>query len=271
MIEIEEQVRRYAVDVAGPPLGGSPADLAQAGRARRRGSRWVLAAALALFVTGAGLVVARVSNDTASGPVATDPTTSDPATTSSVVAEARTQPYALPPETADVAGVLVDGDRYVFRYSVGADEFRLSRYAPGSVPSTPMTSDDLDRLMASNQDSPELRQLSLPGFESVYIQCGGGLQSAPSLGVSAFDFTASATAFWIQDEHEMSLSLVGEPPERGRASDGSAATCPRSADVDLLEQALLIIRPVGRSQLDAAIDSTPLTLGRYGRAIDPPR
>jgi hypothetical protein len=51
MIAIEDQIRRYATDVAGPALGAPPADLDVVGHPRHRG-RWVLVAALVVFIAG---------------------------------------------------------------------------------------------------------------------------------------------------------------------------------------------------------------------------
>jgi hypothetical protein len=76
MTTIEEQIRRYAVDVAGPPVGDVPADLGAVG-ARHHIGRWILVAALALFIAGLGYVAAQTS-DSSSPPVATTPETTAP-------------------------------------------------------------------------------------------------------------------------------------------------------------------------------------------------
>ena len=73
----------------------------------------------------------------------------------------------------------------------------------------------------------------------------------------------------------MSLGLVGTgtPPRISFDQDGtpvgldSAAGCPTLEDGDILQQALLAPRTVDHSQLD----SMPLTIGKYGCAIEAPR
>lgn len=58
MITLEDQIRRYATDVAGPALGAPPADLDALGSPRHRG-RWVLVAALIVFIAGLTWVATR--------------------------------------------------------------------------------------------------------------------------------------------------------------------------------------------------------------------
>jgi hypothetical protein len=58
MITLEDQIRRYAVDVAGPAMAEPPADLDQVGHPRHRG-RWVLVAALVVFIAGLTWVATR--------------------------------------------------------------------------------------------------------------------------------------------------------------------------------------------------------------------
>jgi hypothetical protein len=58
MITLEEQIRRYATDVAGPAAGEPPTDLFDLGRPRHRG-RWLLVAALAVFVAGISWIAVR--------------------------------------------------------------------------------------------------------------------------------------------------------------------------------------------------------------------
>lgn len=91
MITLEDQIRRYATDVAGPAVGEPPADLLAFTRPRHRG-RWVLVAALALFIAGLAYV-ATSSHDTSSPAVTTPETTA---------------PRVVPPQ---VTSRLTDGDR----------------------------------------------------------------------------------------------------------------------------------------------------------------
>ncbi len=70
MITLEDQIRRYATDVAGPAVGEPPADLLAFTRPRHRG-RWVLVAALALFIAGLGSLIALTT------PTSPPPTTTD--------------------------------------------------------------------------------------------------------------------------------------------------------------------------------------------------
>lgn len=58
MITLEDQIRRYATDVAGPAVGEPPADLGAIGRPHHRG-RWVLVAALVVFIAGLTWVATR--------------------------------------------------------------------------------------------------------------------------------------------------------------------------------------------------------------------
>jgi hypothetical protein len=58
MITLEDQIRRYAVDVAGPAVAEPPADLGTVGHSRHRG-RWVLVAALVVFIAGLTWVATR--------------------------------------------------------------------------------------------------------------------------------------------------------------------------------------------------------------------
>lgn len=52
MIELEDQIHRYATDVAGPALADPPGDLAEVGGRQANRGRWMLVAALVLFVAG---------------------------------------------------------------------------------------------------------------------------------------------------------------------------------------------------------------------------
>jgi hypothetical protein len=58
MITLEDQIRRYATDVAGPAVDAPPADLDLVGRPRHRG-RLVLVAALVVFIAGLTWVATR--------------------------------------------------------------------------------------------------------------------------------------------------------------------------------------------------------------------
>ncbi|HEY6534095.1 MAG TPA: hypothetical protein VIY72_17425 [Acidimicrobiales bacterium] len=75
MIAIEDQVRRYATDVAGPAIAAPPADLAQVGSHQSHRGRWLLVAALVLFVIGltAVAVIARPTDESEAPSVATEP------------------------------------------------------------------------------------------------------------------------------------------------------------------------------------------------------
>jgi len=75
MITLEDQIRRYATDVAGPAVGEPPADLLQVTRPHHRG-RWALVAALALFI--AGLAYVATSSHDSSSPAVTTPETTPP-------------------------------------------------------------------------------------------------------------------------------------------------------------------------------------------------
>jgi len=80
MITLEEQIRRYAVDVAGPAAGEPSSDLVEVGRPRHRG-RWVLAAALVIFIAGLTWVATRpseLSDAPTVDTIETPPTTSIP-------------------------------------------------------------------------------------------------------------------------------------------------------------------------------------------------
>lgn len=61
MIRLEEQIRRYATDVAGPAVAAPPVDLDAVSRPRHRG-RWALVAALVIFIAGLTWVATRPSD-----------------------------------------------------------------------------------------------------------------------------------------------------------------------------------------------------------------
>lgn len=67
MITLEDQIRCYATDVAGPAMGDAPADLLEVTRPRHRG-RWALVAALALFIAGLAYVATRPAGTTDPNP-----------------------------------------------------------------------------------------------------------------------------------------------------------------------------------------------------------
>jgi hypothetical protein len=105
MIAIEDQIRRYAIDVAGPAAGAPPADLDVVGHPRHRG-RWVLVAALVVFIAGLTWVATRPTELGDRPSVDTVPTTP----TTAVPADAISRPESVQPcEDAGPVGVQLTG------------------------------------------------------------------------------------------------------------------------------------------------------------------
>lgn len=69
---LEDQIRRYATDVVGPPVGDPPLDIPGASPGR---GRWILAAALVLFIASVGFLALRPSGRATAPPATTEPLT----------------------------------------------------------------------------------------------------------------------------------------------------------------------------------------------------
>jgi hypothetical protein len=256
-------------EVIPTPYIVAPAVMTARRHHRQRGLAVAALAAIVLTVV-VGVALNRRAHTATLDDITTPSTTSSPTTTAEVVVGA-VGPYALPPTDVSSVRGWIDGDAYAIRYASNGHEFVVTRYAEGAPPTEAWTSETLAKYLDGRGEATEVPSLGI-----VFVSCGDGASLTRD---GAWDWWSAAVGHWLQDGHLMSLYLVGvgeQPPisfQNGTAigPEGSPAACPATDDAAILQDALAEVRTVGRADLDATLDSMPLSIGSFGRQIAEPR
>jgi hypothetical protein len=301
---IEEQLRRYGQDLAarddagtlliggttpGPVLVPQRGEAASDGvsevmpptyvstppvgiaRRSRRNRTLAVAAIFAVVLTVVGAVAIDRRGHTTRDEI-TAPSATAPPTATAPVAAGPLGAYAVPPTDSSSVRGWVNGDAYAIQYTSGGHQFVVFRYAEGAPPTWEWTPEMIVQFLDGRGTATEV-----PSLGTVFVSCG----DAASLTLDGeWDWWSAAVGFWLQDGHMMSLSLVGigEQPPIGHdrngtvfGSDSEPIACPATADAAILQNALAEMQTVGKADLDAALDSIPLSIGNLGRQIAEPR